>query len=135
MRDAALRLDGLRLVGLARRYDPQFQSLRSRGFSAYSGSPENEWGIFHGGVWKPRKRMKLEASLDRYGRIRPENAGALPPRGERAHFRLTHRLNQTLSLRLSFGSQLETLSETRTRRHVRTDLSWSDDRGRLAGLG
>ncbi len=132
---AVLRLDGLRLVGLARRYDPQFQSLRGRGFSAYSGSPENEWGIFLGGVWKPRKRMKFEASLDRYGRIRPENAGALPPRGERTRFRLTHRLNRTLSLRLSFGSQLETLSETRTRRHVRTDLSWSDDRSRLQVWG
>ena len=131
----ALRLDGLCLVELARRYDPQFQSLRGRGFSAYSGSPENEWGIFLGGVWKPRKRMKLEANLNRYGRICPENARALPLRGEHARFRLTHRLNQTLSLRLSFESQLETLGETRTRRHVRTDLSWSDDRSRLQVWG
>ena len=126
-----LRLDGLRLVGLARRYGPQFHSLRGRGFSAYSGSPQNEWDIFLGGVWKPRKRTKLEASLDRYGRIQPQQGDVLPPRGERTRFRLTHRLSRSLSLRISFGSRLETERDTRSRRRVRTGISGSRGRGRL----
>ena len=123
--------DRFRLVGLARRYGPRFQSLRGKGFSAYSGSPKNEWGIFLGGEWKPGGRTKLEASLDRYGRIRPERPALLPARGARARFRLTRRLGQALRFRLASGARIQIPSETGSRRRIRGDLSWSGDRSQL----
>lgn len=126
-----LKGDRFRLVGLARRYGPRFQSLRGKGFSAYSGSPKNEWGIFLGGEWRPARRTKLEASLDRYGRIRPERLASLPSRGARARFRLTRRLGQALRFRLASGARIQIPSETGSRRRIRGDLSWSGDRGQL----
>ena len=70
-------LSGIRIRGkkinltmLARRYGSGFASLRATGFSAYSGSTRNEWGLFLATVWKSVRRIRLEAHLDRHKRRR-----------------------------------------------------------------
>ncbi len=113
--------DRLRLVILARRYPAGFSSLRGRPFSAYSG--RNEWGLFTGAVWRPGRRTRLQATLDRHGRVAPEGRYALPERGERFSFDLRRRLKYA-TLRITMGTRRQTVATSgitgvRVRRRAR----------------
>ncbi len=97
--------DRLKLVMLARRYPAEFSSLRGGPFSAYSG--RNEWGLFTGAAWRPGRRTRVEATLDRHGRVAPEGKFRLPARGERFSFKLRHRLKFAI-IRLTMGTRQQT---------------------------
>ncbi len=100
-------VDRLKLVLLARRYPAGFSSLRGGPFSAYSG--RNEWGLFTGAAWRPGRRTRVEATLDRHGRIAPEGKFKLPARGERFSFDLRHRLKFAV-IRLTLGTRQQTVT-------------------------
>lgn len=100
-------MDRLKLVMLARRYPPGFSSLHGGPFSAYSGS--NEWGLFAGAVWRPGRRTRFQATLDRHGRIAPEGRHTLPARGERFGFEMRRRLGSA-RLRLTLGTRRQTVT-------------------------
>ncbi len=122
-----VQFKNLRLHALARRYGPRFQTLRGAAFSAYSGPPRNEQGLFIGMAWRLRRRTRIEASLDRHSRLRPTTSLPLPGRGERATLSFTHRLPSKLTFGLSFSSQRETVRASthigpRIRRRARSHL-------------
>ncbi len=104
---ARTEIDRLKLVILARRYSPGFSSLHGGPFSAYSGS--NEWGLFAGAVWRPGRRTRFQATLDRHGRIAPEGRHTLPARGERFGFEMRRRLGSA-RLRLTLGTRRQTVT-------------------------
>ena len=103
---ARAEVDRLKLVILARRYPSGFSSLRGGPFSAYSG--RNEWGLFSGAVWRPGRRTRIQATLDRYGRVAPEGKYTLPARGERFAFDMRRRLNN-VRVRLTLGTRRQTV--------------------------
>lgn len=100
-------VDRLRLVILARRYPAGFSSLHGGPFSAYSGS--NEWGLFTGAVWRPCRRTRIQATLDRHGRVAPEGRHTLPARGARFAFDMRRRLNN-VRVRLTLGTRRQTVT-------------------------
>lgn len=130
---ARASFDRLRLVVLARRYPAGFSSLRGRPFSAYSG--RNEWGLFAGAVWRPGRRTRIQATLDRHGRVAPEGKDALPGRGERFSFDLKRRLKYA-TLRLTMGTRRQTVATSgitgvRVRRRARLRVAIPRSRPRL----
>ena len=96
-------LQNLRIVILTRHYESEFKTLHGAPFSAYCGT--NEWGLFLGTIWKPHAQTRIEWSLDRYGRLRPEPNTALPARGERFKLGLTHRLSRAWTVALTVSTQ------------------------------
>ena len=105
-----LRFNTLRLTVLARRYDPSYYAPHAAAFSAYSGWPHNEWGLFAGAAWAPRKGTRIQLDLDRHGRLLPETDAPLPSRGERFTFSMTQRLSRHQNLDLTLGTQQETVT-------------------------
>lgn len=104
---ARTEIDRLKLVVLARRYPSGFSSLHGGPFSAYSGS--NEWGLFTGAVWRPDRRTRLQATLDRHGRVAPQGKYTLPARGERFAFEMRRRLGSA-RMRLTLGTRRQTVT-------------------------
>ncbi len=133
---STVQFKGLRLLTLARRYGPRFQTLRGAATSAYGTPPQNEWGLFVGAVWKPRRKTRIEAGLDRHGRIRRTGQLPLPGRGERFRLNFTHRPFQGLTLGLVLGSQRKTVRASgqigpRIRRRAQIRLTHRRGRARL----
>ena len=131
MAGSTVQFKNLRLLTLARRYGPRFQTLRSAATSAYGTPPQNEWGLFVGAVWKPRRKTRIEAGLDRHGRIRHTDQLPLPGRGERFSLSFTHRPFRSLTLRLVLGSQRKTVRASgqigpriRRRAQIRLTRRW-----------
>ena len=117
---ANLRFPGLRLSMIGRRYGPNFQNLHGAAFAAFGTPPNNEWGLFFGAAWRISRRTRLELSLDRHGRIMPQNH-PLPQRGERTRLSLHHRLRPGSTLRLTADASARTTQPAR--RGLRTDLT------------
>ena len=95
----------LTLVMLTRRYQAGFSSLHGGPFSAYSGG--NEWGLFTGASWRPGRRTRVQATLDRHGRLAPAGNLILPARGERFSLKLRQRLKYA-TIRLVLGTRRQT---------------------------
>ena len=115
-------VDRIRLVLLARMYQAGFSSLHGGPFSAFSGS--NEWGLFSGAVWRPDRRTRFQATLDRHGRLAPEGRYTLPARGERFSFEVRRRLGKS-TVRFTLGTRRQTTVTsgiTGTRRQSRARL-------------
>lgn len=117
---ANLRFPGLRLALIARRYGPHFQNLHGAAFAAFGSPPHNEWGLFFGADWRWNRRTRLEFSLDRHGRIAPQDH-PLPQRGERTRLVLHRRLRSGSTLRLTADASARTTQPAR--RGLRTDLA------------
>ena len=100
-------MDRLKLVVLARRYASEFSSLHGGPFSAYGG--RNEWGLFTGAVWRPGRKTRFQATLDRHGRIAPEGRHTLPARGERFGLEMRRRLGGA-RMRLTLGTRRQTIT-------------------------
>ena len=106
------------LTAAARRYGEQFASLRATGFSAFSGATRNEWGLFLSGFWKPARRIRIDADVDRHRWLLGEEIEELPDRGMKTALYVSHpfagnrlRWTWTVSGRLEQG----TLSKERRR--------------------
>ncbi len=100
-------LDRLTLVMLGRWYSAGFSSLRGGPFSAYSGG--NEWGLFTGAAWRAGRRTRIQATLDRHGRIAPEGKLTLPARGERFSLDLRQR-RKYATIRITLGTRRQTVT-------------------------
>lgn len=133
-----LRLGALRLVALARRYAPGFVTLRGAAFSAYSGAPKNEYGVFLGATWRLRRGTQCEFSYDRHGRLAPTATLSVPGRGRRATLNLSHRLGRGATFRLTLDAKRKTVRTggeigPRIQKKVKTRLTWGPGAVRVKG--
>ena len=124
----------LSLLGL--RYSRFHSATRSTSFSAYSGNPGNEWGMFVGAIWRPVRGTAIEASLDRHGRLGPTRNLPLPDRGYRFDLRVKRRLTRSLFAGVTLGTRRETVysKSAHTRRaQGRIRLTWPEMPGGYIG--
>ena len=118
---------GLRVAVLAREYQPGFGNARGGAFAAYSGSPDNERGIYAGAAWRPMAGSLVEAGLDRHHRILPEGKAPVPARGDRLSLNVSRRLHRNTEIRIDLRYDTETVADRdhagdRTRRRVRIQI-------------
>ena len=133
-----LRLGALRLVALARRYAPGFVTLRGAAFSAYSGAPKNEYGLFLGATWRLRRGTQCEFSYDHHGRLAPTATLPVPGHGRRATLNLSQRLGRGTTFRLTLDAKRETVRTggeigPRIQKKVKTRLTWGPGAVRIKG--
>jgi len=95
----------LQVTVATRRYGAEYLALRAAPVSAYSGLPHNEWGLFSGLVWKPRRSTRCEASVDRHGRLQPAGNLGVPGRGSRTTFALRQRLGRKAVASLAISAR------------------------------
>jgi len=124
------------LTALIRRYDRSHLALRSASFSAYSGNPNNEWGLFLGARWRPSKSSMIEASLDRHGRLGPSAGMPLPGRGYRFDSRIRYRFRNAFTLKITVSARSRRVTprahhDLETRSRLRLHLARQTGRIRL----
>ncbi len=73
--------EGIEHTAIFRRYDPEFQSLFGKAFSAWSGAPSNELGMYSALSFRQGRTAEVLLFVDLYRSIWPRPAGMLPEQG------------------------------------------------------